>query len=87
MIKCILCVFATLVLFNVVFFNNLTKLNDINNICKIYYKYGEARYVEIGGSTYDLQNLKEEDMQFINPWTKELMDNTRMSDCMKIKEE
>jgi hypothetical protein len=86
MIKCLLLVFASLVLFNVVFFDKLTKLNDINNICKIYYKYGEARYVEIGGNTYDLKNPND-DVPFISPWTKELMDNTQISDCMRIKEE
>jgi hypothetical protein len=86
MIKCLLLVFASLVLFNVVFFDKLTKLNDINNICKIYYKHGEARYVEIGGNTYDLKNPND-DVPFMNPWTKELMDNTQISDCMQIKEE
>ena len=88
--KILLLAFAAVIFmglfFNIIFFEKLTRNNDLNNICKVYYKHGTPRFVEVNGHEYDLQNIKQEDLVFMNPWTREIVENTKIFDCLQIKE-
>jgi hypothetical protein len=86
MIKCLISLFVVLLIFNIVFFDKLTQTQQLRSVCKIYYRHGAARYVEINNHEYDLQKITIEDHMFMNPWTQELIDNTNVSDCLQIKE-
>lgn len=86
MIKFILATFSILVLFNIIFFAKLTEREDLYNICKVYFKHGQPRFIEINGHEYDLENLSYQEVAFPNPYTREMLENTKVSDCLQIKE-
>ena len=75
---------AALIIVNVIMLSDIAKAERLRATCKVYYKHGEPTHIEFGSIEYNLKNLTEEDFVFMNPWTKEKMDNTKISDCIQI---
>jgi len=78
-------IFLTAILvFNIIFFIEGAEQNRLHNMCKVYYKHGKATHVVLGDKEFDLENMTEEDFVFLNPWQKEVLKNTKVSECIQI---
>jgi len=80
----ILLFLTALIVFNVMFMVEGAKQTRLNNMCKVYYQHGEATHIMLGDKEFDLNNITQEDMVFLNPWEREILNNTKISECLRI---
>jgi hypothetical protein len=86
MIKWLALLATMAVIGNVLFLQDVAKAERMYNMCKVYYKHGNPTFIEVDGKEYDVNNFSEIDKLRLNPWVKEFMDSTKVSDCLQIKE-
>jgi len=80
----ILLFLAAVVVFNIVFFHDLARANDRREMCKIYHRHGIPTHIEVGSQTIDIYGESKEDELTRNPWLKQKLATTKISDCLQI---
>jgi hypothetical protein len=80
----ILLLILGIIAFNTIFIVLTHEQQKIENTCAIYYKHGKPEHMKFNGKEYNFSEFTEEDMLFMNPWTKQKAENTLISDCLQI---
>jgi len=83
-IPAVLILIAAIILINVVMLSDIAKAERLRGMCKVYYRHGEATHIMLGEKEFDLNNMTQEDMVFLNPWEREILQNTDISECLRI---
>lgn len=84
LLPAILILLASIIVFNIFAFGDIAKRERINAMCKVYYKHGKPTHIEFGNIEFDLNNLTYIDKIFMNPWTQQKLEETKISSCIQI---